>query len=199
MRRMTQLGVFRHREKRLVELDARIDALLQSEFGMANTEELVRAAGASVFGSDGAELPTELRVMDAGEFLERVRVRQQDCEEFAQALTRLKAKLREREEALADTENASQDKKTRSRLQGETIGLRQEIREYELMRKCARMELWQLSREEDIRVVDMDVARARLDALVERRLQLALQLRVAEAQRICAERSTRRGDARTSA
>jgi len=205
VRRMTRLGVFRRKEKRLAELDWRINRVLQREFGIASTEELVRVAGADAFGSDGAVLPSELRVMDAGEFLNRVRGRQQDAHEYAQTIARLTARLRQAEAELADTENTSPEeaaegggghnnnkKKGRGRLTSEASALRREIHEYELMRRYARLELWQLSREEDTRVVDMDAVRARLDALVERRLQLALQLRVAEAERICAERAAMR-------
>ena len=171
----------------IAALDDRINALLRSGFGLESMDAYLRVAGSDAFRE--GTLP--VRVMDAATFLQEVRSRQQDVQLYTRAIQRLKPELAHFEEQLANKENCPPDSANRVRVLGMVLRMRHELGEYESLFAAAQLQLWQLSLEENTRIVDEDAVRAELNALVARRLQLALQLRVDHAERLCAARAAR--------
>ena len=175
----------------LAELDLRLNALLRSHFGIDSMDEYVRLAGADAFLREGT-LPAN--VMDAAQFLDEVRHRQQEVQLYTRAILRLKPELERREAELANKENCRPthaDSLERAGVLGGVLRLREDLGDYQRLLAAAQMQLWQLSLPEKTQIIDKDAVRAELDALVERRLRLALQLRVEYAERLCAARATK--------
>ena len=174
----------------LAELDLRLNALLRSHFGIDSMDEYVRLAGADAFRE--GTLPAN--VMDAAQFLDEVRHRQQEVQLYTRALLRLKPELERREAELANKENCHPthaDSLERAGVLGGVLRLRQDLGDYQRLLAVAQMQLWQLSLPGKTRIIDKDAVRAELNTLIERRLRLALQLRIEHAERLCAARAAK--------
>jgi len=171
----------------LAELDLRLNALLRSNFGIDSMDEYVRIAGADAFLREGT-LP--VNVMDAAQFLEEVRHRQQEVQLYNRAILRLKPELERREAELSNKENYRPTHADSPQLGG-VLRLRQDLGDYQRLLAVAQMQLWQLSLPGKTRIIDKDAVRAELNTLIERRLRLALQLRIEHAERLCAARAAK--------